>query len=171
MSFNFIGNVTRVATSGSLPLTTIAGEELFIKGSGLSSWSADNFVPAWMVQEAGDNEIQKAKDGKVALLSVTQRQVPFRFQYLDVVTPKSLQRSLTIYTLTPTPSSIGLTNIPLYRTAIPDMVTSAKAPTKGPAAMQPKGKSKGKAQAKSRSDDTWLRGVSTPTVLLVLFEH
>ena len=159
MSFNFIGNVTLVATSGSLPLTTIAGEELFINGSGLPSWSADNCVPAWMVQEAGDNEIQKAKDGKVALLSVTQRQVPFRFQYLDVVKPKSLQCSLTIYTLTPTPSSIGLTNIPLYRTAIPDLVTSVTSPTKGLAVMQPNGERNGKsnARAKSRSDDTWLR--------------
>ena len=108
MRFTFVGNVTRVPVKGSLPLTTVFGQQFYITAGNLGSFtSSDAWVPAWVIPV----------DEKKANLEYSVVQVPYEFSWTSFMKTETVQTKLSIFCLTPKKQFIDAKNVELFRPA------------------------------------------------------
>ena len=134
MRFTFVGNVTRVPVKGSLPLTTVFGQQFYITAGNLGSFtSSDAWVPAWVIPV----------DEKKANLEYSVVQVPYEFKWTSFMKTETVQTKLSIFCLTPKKQFIDAKNVELFRPAMKEQLKAV-----------PKEKPKASAKAKARSKRT-----------------
>ena len=54
--FNFVGRVTKIATSTCMPLANVWGRQYYVDGSSFSSIYSEICCPAWCVQKTPNQE-------------------------------------------------------------------------------------------------------------------
>lgn len=130
LCLHFIGSVSRVANAGALPVAQYSGETFFVNKGHHDSFTSDVFVPAWMIDEAGPDEVAQEKEGKVAIMQVVRKKMTLPISHHYMGRKKVVVMELTVFALVPIKTSIGLEKVKLYREPCDEMVEKpAKAKT------------------------------------------
>ena len=86
-----------------------------------------------MIAEAGPEDMKQVAAGKAALMEVVKRTQTFEFPYCELLQLRTITCQLTVFSLVPQRSDIGKHNIPVFRTAIPEMLDKARRSAKAKA--------------------------------------
>ncbi|CAK0807139.1 unnamed protein product [Prorocentrum cordatum] len=129
---NLFGRVVRVASAGCIPLTKIGNVMLYASGEGVDTTMTDEFVPAWLIKEAKQAEVDAMKAGKCTVLDVKCSKIPFSYAYTVGMEKKMIECDLDVWSCRWPQGLEKAINGPVYRQTVSGMLSKTPQATARP---------------------------------------